>query len=131
MTMEELLEKGASWVDEGKDFEQIQAEVNRLNLDQESRKALLQRVDELIFHRALARQEKGKAIGQLLMGAVLMIFPLLVAYITYIPESRIIYLWYGLALLGAWNLKEGYKKIKTPFQAPENFGYSRKRFNRF
>jgi hypothetical protein len=131
MDTETLMEKCLDWVVEGLDFDAIKAKIDDLQLDPENRKRVLQRVDEMIFHFQLDQQRRSRALGQMIMGGVLLAFPLLIAFLAYDPASRITYLWYGAALLGVWQLKEGYKKYRQPFEPPENFGYKRRKFQRF
>lgn len=131
MDTEKLLEQCLDWVREGKDFDAIKPKVDAHELDPETRKAILQRVDEMIYHYQLDEQRRSRALGQMIMGGVLLAFPILIAFLAYDPQNKITYLWYGLALLGGWQLKEGYKKYRQPFDPPENFGYRRRKFERF
>ena len=131
MLVEEIIKKGEQMALEGADFETIKKKVDQHKLDKEDRNFVLQKIDELLFHIELQKQDRSKALIQMILGAILMGFPLIIAFYFYDPGSRIIYVWYAFALIGGWILKEGYKKWRTPFEAPENFGYSRKKFNRF
>ena len=131
MEYDAILEKALERVLDGEEFDDIKPEVQRAGLTKEEENKVLERVDELIYHRELDEQRRSKALGQMLMGGVLLAFPLLIAFLAYDPGNRITYLWYGAALLGAWQLKEGYKAYRLPFEPPENFGYHRKKFQRF
>jgi uncharacterized membrane protein len=131
MEIETLMDQCLDWVVEGLDFDSIKSKIDRMKLEKEIRNLVLQRVDEMIFHYQLDQQRRSRALGQMIMGGVLLAFPLLIAFLAYDPASKITYLWYGAALLGAWQLKEGYKKYRQPFEPPENFGYKRRKFQRF
>ncbi len=133
MSLEELLDLGRKLVDEGQDFEAIEKAMKATKPDKTDRRLAMEKVDEWLFHKELEKQQKANAIGYLLVGLVLFLFPLYIAYYTYSPDTMkgIIYLWYGIAILGAWVLKEGFKKYRTPFAPPENHGYNPKKFQRF
>ena len=131
MEFDQLLKKAESMVLDKQDFDTIKAEIDQEDLSKEERNLILERVDELIFHLALDGQRRSRAMAQIIMGGLLFAFPMLIAILAYEPGSRITYIWYGAALLGGWQLKEGYKNYRAPFNPPDNFGYKRRKFQRF
>lgn len=131
MEKEEIEDKIVDLVRAGKDYEAIKRGLQNYTLSKEDLKHLLSFTDEMIYHRELYAGKRSNALTQLLMGMALFIVPLLVAYMAYDATSKIRLIWYGASLIGAWNIKEGWKKYRAPFEPPSNFGYSRKRFNRF
>ena len=131
MQTEAIKDKIIDLVIEGSEFDDIKRYLKTQNLSEDHFKALLSFTDEMIYHRALQEGKRSNALTQFFMGLALLLVPLLVAYIAYDPTSKIRVIWYGAALIGAWNVKEGWKKYRAPFEPPNNFGYNRKKFQRF
>ncbi|GAB5553095.1 MAG: hypothetical protein Sapg2KO_26860 [Saprospiraceae bacterium] len=118
-------------VGKGADYEAIKKQLQAQRIPEESLKELLSFTDEMIYHRALQDGKRANALTQILMGFALFLVPILVANLAYDDGSKIKLIWYTVSLIGAWNIKEGWKKYRAPFEPPSNFGYSRKKFNRF
>lgn len=138
MNEEELKETIISWVQNGQDYEAIKKKLDEKSLSKEARKALLAFADERLYHKELEQNQRSKNYFQLLMGLVLLGFAAYIAYVTrdevFINANfkRIIqFIFLLIGLIGAWNAKEAWKKLRTPFEPPENFGYQRKKFQRF
>lgn len=131
METEALQDKIIELVSTGADFDEIKRHLQGQNLSKEAFKKLLSFGDEMIYHRALQDGKRSNALTQVLMGFALFLVPILVANLAYEEGSKIKLIWYAVSLIGAWNIKEGWKKYRAPFEPPSNFGYSRKKFNRF
>jgi hypothetical protein len=132
MQLEEIRNKIEEMVGDGQDYDTIKKHLETAYRPAaEDRKLLLSYTDEMIYHRALQAEDRSKALTQLLMGIALLLVPLLVAYVAYEPGSKIKLIWYGASLIGGWNIKEGWKKYRAPFEPPSRFGYKRKKFQRF
>lgn len=131
METQALQDKIIELVSTGADFDDIKRHLEGQNLSKEAFKKLLSFGDEMIYHRALQDGKRSNALTQVLMGFALFLVPILVANLAYDEGSNIKLIWYAVSLIGAWNIKEGWKKYRAPFEPPSNFGYSRKKFNRF
>lgn len=138
MDVKQLKEAIEQWVAEGIDYDAIKQRVDAQNLDKESRKVLLEYTDERLYQKELERGYRSKNYLQLMMGLAFMGFAGYIAYVTrdevFINTNfkRIIqFIFLMIGLIGAWNIKEAWRKLRTPFEPPENFGYHRKKFQRF
>ncbi|HKK76249.1 MAG TPA: hypothetical protein VJ953_14315 [Saprospiraceae bacterium] len=138
MDVTKLKEAIEQWVEEGLDYEAIKQKVDARKPEKEVRTVLLEFADERLYHKELERDYRSKNYFQLLMGIALVGFAGYIAYVTrdevFINANfkRIIqFIFLLIGLIGTWNIKEAWKKLCTPFEPPENFGYNRKKFQRF
>jgi len=126
------------WVREGKDYDAIHQLLVAAQLEADELKPLLEYTDERLYHRELEQQYRSKNYLHLLMGLAILG---LAGYIAYITRDAVFtsvqaekvaqFIFLVIALIGGWLVKEAWKKLRTPFEPPENFGYQRKKFQRF
>lgn len=138
MEATQIKEAIKNWVSEGLDYDAIKVKIDAEQLDKEVRKALLEYTDECLYHKELESQYRSKAYIQLGVGLAVIG---LGAYIAYVTKNmidlspvfdRLLKVIFFLILgVGGWNVKEAWKKLREPFKPPENFGYNRKKFQRF
>lgn len=138
MDMKQQKEAIKNWVAEGLDYDAIKQQIDAEQPEKDTRRELLEFTDERLYHKELEQGYRSKNYLQLIMGIALVGFAAYIAYVTrdevFINENfkRIIqFIFLLVGLIGAWNLKEAWKKLRSPFEPPENFGYHRKKFQRF
>ncbi len=117
---------------QGVEYEQIRRELEQYQLPAEERRVLLEKTDGFIVQHQLHEQYRARALGQLLLGAVVLLTGLVITVGSYLMQgSRYVFAW-GAILAGAWVMKEGYKKYMAPMRDYEARGQKKKsRFHRF
>lgn len=130
---DELLDYCRQAAAEGVSFDEIKAKVVSWNLPPDQRKRILLKADDYVYQYLMAKQEKGKAVNRMLVGAVLLATGLVVVYVSEV-DRQVEYLLPFLAIfIGGWQLKEGYKTYRAPITLTEetNFPRGRNKFDRF
>ena len=102
----------------GKDYETIIKEIDRKKnrYTEENISHAKRKVDDFIVEYQLANQEKSKALNQILIGLFLFLIGAGITGYTYFSKNSQYVIAYGAILIGAWILKEGYKKYQKPIE---------------
>ena len=91
-------------------------------------------IDELVVRYELARADQQKNKSEILMGGVVLVIGLTITFGTFISGASSYVLAFGAILGGAWVMKEGYKKYRTPLKdriVETPLSAKRRRFDRF
>lgn len=113
-----LFEQVKSMAYEGMAYEDIRRKMKDQITDPDLLRTVMVKANQHIVEYQLALQEKARALNQMIIGAVILILGVGITIYTYFSLQNQYVLVYGAILVGAWILKEGYKKYNQPI---ENF----------
>lgn len=132
-SLDECLDYCREAAREGQTYDDIKRTVLSWQLEPELQKKVLMKADDYVYQYLMAKQDREKAVNQMLIGAVLLITGFLVIGVSSFNLKAEYILPFGAIFVGGWQLKEGYKAYRQPLILSEqsNFPRGRNRFDRF
>jgi hypothetical protein len=133
MMMEE--EKLIAWMDEqvraGKDYDDIRRELETKGLTPEAFKEAVLLIDDRIVRHQLQQQYRSQQVGRIIAGGIVLTIGIVFKLGGNFSGMWDYLLGFGPILLGAYILKEGYKKYRQPLEIEDPSTGNRGRFGRF
>ena len=131
MDLEQIEEMVWELAFEGKNYFEIEEEILKSQGLSVLPKDVINIINDCLIDYQMASQVKEQALTQIILGVAVILIGIGIAFFPFFERRSQNLLAWGALLVGAWTLKEGYKKYKSPIgPKPKRSIFSNSKFNR-